>query len=305
MDYTKIEGTVFNIQRYSIDDGPGVRTTVFVKGCPLKCKWCSNPESQSMEKQLRYRFTSCKKCGTCVKVCPNGAITMGEDGVIIDREKCQLCGTCVKKCLLEALSFAGETITVEKAFKTVRRDKDYYDQGGGGCTCSGGEILMQPDFVAGIFRMCRENGIHTNADTCGLGSREALEKIMEYADMFYYDLKHMDPVEHEKGTGVDNKIILENLKLIAERGIPTVIRVPVIPGYNDSDENITALAKTVKEIIPYAPINLLPYHKYGASKYKMLGKEYELEDLEPLSQEREDRIVEIIKSFGIECKVSK
>ncbi len=305
MDYTKTEGIIFNIQRYSIDDGPGVRTTVFMKGCPLKCKWCSNPESQSMEKQLRYRFTSCKKCGTCVNVCPNSAITMGEDGIIIDREKCQLCGTCVKKCLLEALTFAGEKITVEKAFKTIRRDKDYYDQGGGGCTCSGGEILMQPDFVAGLFRMCRENGIHTNADTCGLGSREALEKIMEYADMFYYDLKHMDPVEHENGTGVDNKIILENLRIIAERGIPTVIRVPVIPGYNDSDENITALAKTVKETIPYAPINLLPYHKYGASKYKMLGKVYELDDLEPLSQEREDRIVEIIKSFGIECKVSK
>ena len=305
MDYTKIVGTVFNIQRYSIDDGPGVRTTVFMKGCPLKCRWCSNPESQSMERQLRYRFTSCKQCGTCVNVCPNGAITMGEGEVIIDREKCQLCGTCVKKCLYEALTFVGDRITVEKAFKTVRRDKDYYDQGGGGCTCSGGEILMQPDFVAGLFRMCRENGIHTNADTCGLGSRETLLKIMEYADMFYYDLKHMDPVEHKKGTGVDNEIILENLKVIAERGIPTVIRVPVIPGYNDSDENITALAKTVKEIIPYAPINLLPYHKYGASKYKMLGKEYELEDLEPLSQEREDRIVEIIKSFGIECKVSK
>lgn len=304
MDYSQATGTVFNIQRYSIDDGPGVRTTVFVKGCPLKCLWCSNPESQSGLPQLTYRYTACKRCGKCINNCPNGALSMGEDGIVVDTAKCKLCGKCGKKCLFEALSISGKTMTAEEAFKVVIRDKDYYDNNGG-CTCSGGEILMQPEFVAGVFQLCRANGIHTNADTSGYGSREALETIMQYADMFYYDLKHIDPEEHKRLTGVDNAQILANLKVIADAGIETVIRVPVIPGCNDSDENIHALARTVLDIIPKAPVNLLPYHEYGSNKYRMIGKEYTMKGTPKLTQEREDHIVEIIRSYGLTCKVSK
>ncbi|MDR0838977.1 MAG: glycyl-radical enzyme activating protein, partial [Oscillospiraceae bacterium] len=151
-------GTVFNIQRYSIDDGPGIRTTVFLKGCPLRCPWCSNPESQSAAPQLSYRYTSCKKCGRCAAACPNGAITLTEDGIVIDREKCVVCGTCVEACGDDALSIKGEEMTVAQVWKVIRRDAVYYETSGGGVTCSGGEILAQPEFVAEIFKKCREEG---------------------------------------------------------------------------------------------------------------------------------------------------
>lgn len=303
MEYENTKGIVFNIQRYSTDDGPGVRTTVFLKGCPLRCLWCSNPESQSYEPQLSYRYTSCKKCGKCIAACPNEAISMGEESIVIDRSKCVCCGTCVKKCLPEALSITGKTMTAREAFSVVVRDKDYYEDVGG-CTCSGGEILSQPDFVAALFRLCRENGIHTNADTSGYGSQQALEKIMEYADMFYYDLKHLDPDEHLKYTGVSNQLILDNLRLIVARGIPVVIRVPLIPGFNDSEQNVSLLAKTVKDIAPDSMVNLLPYHEYGKNKYNMVGMEYPMPDVPSVTEEDKARARTIIESYGLTCKIS-
>ena len=303
MDYKQIKGTVFNIQRYSIDDGPGVRTTVFVKGCPLSCKWCSNPESQCFAPQLSYRYTSCKRCGKCIDKCPQGALSMGEEGLIIDREKCDLCGMCVKKCLYEALSISGKEMTAEEAYKVVARDKDYYENVGG-CTCSGGEILAQADFVAAIFRICKENGIHTNADTSGFGSREALKKIMEYADMFYYDLKLLNSDKHKEWTGVPNEIILDNLRYVAESGIPVVIRVPLIPGVNASEEDIHNMAKTVCEYAPNALVSMLGYHEYGKNKYRMVGMEYAMPETPSLTEEEKARALEIVSSYGLECKIS-
>ncbi len=304
MDYTNTQGMVFNIQRYSIADGPGVRTTVFLKGCPLRCLWCSNPESQSGEREVCYRYSSCKACGKCVQACPNGAITLMEDGVHIDREKCTVCGACVKKCLPGALSISGKLMTVEEAFQVVKRDKDYYDQGGGGCTCSGGEILMQPDFVAGLFRMCRENGIHTNADTSGYGSAEAMRKILEYSDLVYFDLKHPDSEAHKRMTAVGNESILRNLGIAADMGVETVIRVPLIPSYNDSDEDITALCRIVQDVTGgKAAINILPYHRYGSNKYRMLDRTYELEDLQPPSPEELAQIKTIVEGFGLTCMI--
>ncbi|MCL1829402.1 MAG: glycyl-radical enzyme activating protein [Oscillospiraceae bacterium] len=305
MDYADIEGLVFNIQRYSIDDGPGVRTTVFLKGCPLACDWCSNPESISPLPQLSHRYTSCTNCGTCAGVCPNGAISQGEEGPEIDRGKCVVCGTCVKKCLPEALSISGKKMTVKEVYKTVKRDKDYYDEGGGGCTCSGGEILMQPDFVAGLFRMCRENGINNTADTSGYGSREALDKIMEYTDLFYYDLKHIDPEIHRQRTGRDNGIVLDNLRYIAERKIPIVIRIPLIPGITNTDENLSGTAKLIKEISPDSAVSLLPFHEYGSNKYRMTGSVYKMQGTPPLSEEEKKRAKEIFISCGLTCTVSQ
>ena len=303
MEYKQITGTVFNIQRYSIDDGPGVRTTVFVKGCPLSCKWCSNPESQSFEPQLSYRYTSCKHCGKCIDKCPNGALAMGTDGLDIDRTKCKLCGNCVKKCLFEALSISGKVMTAEEAFKVVNRDKDYYGNEGG-CTCSGGEILAQADFVSAVFRICRENGIHTNADTSGFGSREALKKIMEYADMFYYDLKLLDSGFHKKYTGVGNEVILDNMRYVAESGIPVVIRAPLIPGINASEDDIHNLAKTVLEYAPNSLVSMLSYHEYGKNKYRMIGKEYPMPETPTMTEEEKARAVEIVSSYDLRCKIS-
>lgn len=297
------KGRTFNIQRYSIADGPGIRTTVFVKGCPLSCKWCSNPESQSPERQVAYRNTSCKACGKCVAACPKQCMVLDEDGIHIDREVCDVCGACIKKCLPGALSYSGKDMTALEAFKVVMRDKDYYEKEGG-CTCSGGEILMQPDFVAAVFAQCRENGIHTNADTSGFGSEEAMRKILEYADMVFFDLKHMDPEEHKRMIGVSNELILKNLDICMHSDAVVVIRVPLIKGYNDTDENIIAMCETLKKIGGQTPeIQILPYHNYGENKYRMIDEVYELEGMESPSQETKDHVKELIESMGFACKV--
>ncbi|MBR2879862.1 MAG: glycyl-radical enzyme activating protein [Oscillospiraceae bacterium] len=303
MDYRQITGTVFNIQRYSIDDGPGVRTTVFVKGCPLKCAWCSNPESQSFAPQLSYRYTSCKRCGQCIDKCPQGTLSMGENGLEIDRSKCISCGTCTKKCLFGALSISGKSMTAVEAFNVVNRDKDYYE-GIGGCTCSGGEILSQPDFVAAVFRLCRENGIHTNADTSGFGSREALKKIMEYADMFYYDMKILDSDLHKKWTAVGNEIILDNLRYVVQSGIPVVIRIPLIPGINATENDIHDFARTVSEYAPSALVSMLSYHEYGKNKYRMIGQEYLMPETPSMTEEEKENALRIVSSYGLQCKIS-
>jgi pyruvate formate lyase activating enzyme len=302
---TAMEGIVFNIQRYSIDDGPGVRTTVFLKGCPLTCPWCSNPESWNPLPEVAWRYTSCKKCGTCVETCPLGIITLDEDGVHIDRNSCDRCGKCVESCVQEALRMSGTKMTVEEVYNVVKRDMDYYKLSGGGLTCSGGEILMQADFVAELFKRCRKNDIHTCADTSGLGSKQAMEKILAYTDLVYYDLKHMDAAEHKRICGQSNDLILRNLALVVERGIPMVIRVPLIPGYNDSDENITAMAKTVAELAKETTINILPYHRYGENKYRMIDMKYQLKDVRYPTEKELDRAKRIIESFGLKCEISK
>jgi pyruvate formate lyase activating enzyme len=299
------EGIVFNIQRYSIDDGPGVRTTVFMKGCPLSCLWCSNPESQCGLPEVTYRYTSCKRCGTCVRVCPEGAVTLDDNGVHIDRKKCTLCEECVRNCVPEALRISGKKMTVDEVWKVVKKDADYYEASGGGVTASGGEILNQADFVAALFKKCREAGFHTNADTSGFGDPAALEKILEYADLVYFDLKHLDPARHKEYTGQPNELILQNLKLVVKKGVPVVIRVPLIPGYNNSEENLKALAKTVKDTAPDAPVNILPYHRYGANKYRMVDMVYQLEDVPELTQDQLNKAKDIIESFGLKCEISK
>ena len=301
-----MEGTIFNIQRYSLDDGPGMRTTVFVKGCPLKCLWCSNPESQSPEIMTANRYTACKKCGACAAKCPQNAITIAEDGAQIDRAKCVSCGTCVDACFYDAMHWKGERVTVDKVMKTVLRDKLYYETSGGGVTCSGGEILTQPDFVAEIFRRCREEGIHTNADTCGYGSEEAVRKVMRYADLSYFDLKHMDPEKHLAYTGVSNEVILRNLRLTLSLGVKVVIRVPLIPEHNADAENLHALGKFVKELGEGVDsVCFLPYHNYGSNKYRMIDRVYPLADLRKLTEAEERQALSIVESYGLRCKISK
>jgi pyruvate formate lyase activating enzyme len=298
-------GTVFNIQRYSVDDGPGIRSTVFLKGCPLRCPWCSNPESQSPYPQLSYRYTSCKRCGTCAEVCPHGALTLTDDGLQIDRDKCVACGACVAACPSDALKISGETMDEAKVWKTIRRDAVYYETSGGGVTCSGGEILSQPDFVAEIFKHCHDEGIHTCADTSGFGTPEALDKILEHTDLVYFDLKHVNPERHAELMGVPLEVILRNLRTVVSRGIELVIRVPLIPDYNNTPGDLEAMAALVAEIAPDALVNILPYHKYGASKYASVGMTYTLETLRENTPEELERAKAIFESHGQKCEVSK
>ncbi len=298
------EGIVFNIQRYSIDDGPGVRTTVFVKGCPLTCLWCSNPESQNPMPEVTYRYTSCKQCGACVKACPVQAISLTQDGIHINRKTCIRCEACIRSCVWDALKMSGKRMTVDEVFQTVMKDIDYFEVSGGGVTASGGEILTQPDFVAELFRRCREAGIHTCADTSGFGEAAAMEKILTYCDLVFFDLKHMDPVLHELYCGQSNELILSNLALVIKKQVPVVIRVPLIPGYNNSEEHLNALARAVAELGKDIPVNLLPYHRYGANKYRMVDMVYQLEELRSLTREELEAAKTMIESFGLTCTIS-
>jgi pyruvate formate lyase activating enzyme len=219
--------------------------------------------------------------------------------------KCTVCGECVKSCVPEALQISGKKMTVDDVFKVVKKDADYYEASGGGVTASGGEILAQADFVAALFKKCREAGYHTNADTSGFGDPAALETILEYSDLVFFDLKHMDPAVHEKYTGQSNELILKNFELVVKKGVPVVIRVPLIPGYNSSDVNLHALAAKVAEITKASVVNLLPYHRYGANKYRMIDLPYQLEDVPELTQEQLIKAKEIIESYGLKCEISK
>ena len=301
----KQTATIFNIQRYSIDDGPGVRSTVFFKGCPLTCLWCSNPESQSPEPEVSWRYTSCKHCGTCINACPEKAISAADSDVRIDSGLCKRCGKCVDACIHDALNMSGKPMTVEDVFKVVKRDYDYYEASGGGVTASGGEILMQADFVTALFQQCRDEGIGTCADTSGFGSSESLAKILSVSDLVLFDLKHMDVNEHIRACGQSNELILSNLELAYKSNAQVIVRVPLIPEYNTSDEALRAIAAAVKERAHGSTVNIMPYHRYGANKYRMLGREYPLEGLRELTQEEKDKAKEIFEAAGSECAISQ
>ncbi|MBO4862131.1 MAG: glycyl-radical enzyme activating protein [Firmicutes bacterium] len=296
-----IKGQIFNIQHFSTEDGPGVRTTVFLKGCPLRCLWCANPESQKAVRQLANRSALCIKCGCCIKNCPNEALSVKDGAISIDRGKCVSCGTCVNVCPSRAMFFYGEEKTVDQVFEEVMRDKGFYESSGGGVTCSGGECMMQADFVGELFRRCKERGIHTTLDTCGHFPSEGLEKVLPHTDLVLYDIKHMDSGKHREFTGVGNELILQNLKLILDASIKVFIRVPVIPSYNDSVESLMAIAGFIKELDPSLHVDLLPYHRFGLAKYKMLDMPYLPEDVSSPTEEQKESYKRIFINLGLDC----
>ena len=268
----KPSGIVFDIQRYSIHDGPGIRTTVFLKGCPLSCSWCQNPESQSKEPEMLFNISMCSGCGRCVEICPKNANIRAEAIVQLDRGVCVLCGECVDLCPNEARKIAGKEMTVEEVVREVLKDRMFYKTSGGGVTLSGGEATFQPGFAAAILKECKVQGLHTTLETCGYTSWPVLEQVVKYTDLVLFDIKHMDPVIHKEGTGMDNDIILENAKKVAQLK-PMRIRVPLIPGFNDSDEVVKEIAAFAASLPNQIDVDLLTYNPLGEGKYERLGKE--------------------------------
>lgn len=306
--YRELAATIFNIQSYSVHDGPGIRVTVFLKGCPLRCLWCANPESNLAAPQLMSYASKCVGCGKCVPACPNGAITIEEkNGRFIsttDRTKCTDCGVCTTACSIGAREIAGKTMTVAEILAKVQKDRLFIDTSGGGITVSGGEPLMCPDFTAALLRAAKEAGFHTAIESCSYATRAVIDQVYPYVDLGLLDIKHMDSTIHMKYTGVPNEPILENLKHIYhDLKVPFMISLPVIPGYNDSDENIIATARFVStELGNDVKIRLLPYHRLGESKNDSLGKMMDM-SIEVPTNEHMSRLKSIVESVGPSAQI--
>lgn len=306
-----VEATVFNIQTYCIHDGPGIRTTVFVKGCPLRCLWCANPESNLAKPQLMTYSSKCTGCGKCTEICPKGAIKIGPYGegermkyiAFTDREKCVDCGKCVGVCPAEAREIAGEKMSVRKAIDKVKKDKLFYDGSGGGMTISGGEALVYPEFTANLFAAAHAEEISTCIETSSFATKDVVDQVFAHVDLALLDVKHMDNAKHVEYTGVPNVHILENIRHIHnDLKVPVILRVPTIPGYNDSPENIIATAKFAKELGPDVMVNLLPAHKLGESKNESLGVENKCKIVVP-TDEHMQNLKALVEEIGQPCKI--
>ncbi|MBR2928144.1 MAG: glycyl-radical enzyme activating protein [Oscillospiraceae bacterium] len=291
---------VTNIQRYSTHDGDGVRTTIFFKGCPLSCRWCHNPESQDFRKELFFYDNKCKNCGGCIPRCPSGANVLEEGKLCFDRSKCTGCGNCTDWCIYEARELAGKDYTAEQLVKEAKKDRIFYEQSGGGVTLSGGEVMSQDiEILEPLCRGLHREGLSVFIDTCGFAPYEKYEKILPYVDTFLYDIKAMDSAVHKEWTGVDNALILENLKKLSAAGANIYIRIPTIGGVNANEGFMQqVIAFLTENNIHPAQVNLLPYHNYGRNKYASLAKEYDDASMQVPSDEQMEQFKNMFINSG-------
>ena len=291
---------ITNIQKFSIHDGDGIRTTVFFKGCPLKCLWCHNPETQRFERELQVDSEKCTGCGSCAFACKNGAITMVDGRPKLDREKCTLCGRCVNFCVQGVRDIVGSEYEIKPLVKELLKDRMFYEDSGGGVTLSGGEVMaMDMDYILRLIKALNREGVSVTIDTCGFCKWERFEMVLPYVDTFLYDVKCMDPELHKKYMGVDNELILENLKKLSSAGARIYIRIPTIKEVNGTRENMQATIAFLKENdIHPACVNLLPYHNTGSGKYAKVGMKYEGNELTAPDTEEMNVFVQMFKDAG-------
>ena len=291
-----------NIQKYSVHDGPGIRTTVFFKGCPLRCWWCHNPESQRCKHQIMYFAERCTGCGICEKRCEQKAIRLEGSRVVIDQGKCNMCGKCTEFCPTNALEHVGKDVTVEELMKEIKKDEVFYEESGGGFTFSGGEPMVQADFLNEVLKACKKREIHTIVDISGYGAWDEFEKIADKVDLFLYDLKFINNEKHKKYIEISNVEILNNLKKLSDIGANIFVRMPIIRNINDDDEHIDESIRFLAKL-KVIQVNLLPYHKMGMDKYRRLDLEYKLSGMEKPTDEKMKEIELKFKKAGIKVKI--
>ena len=298
-----VTGEIFDIKKYAIHDGPGIRTTVFFKGCPLSCWWCHNPEGIKRTAERLYRQDRCIGCKECIQVCSHDAIADSADRPKWDPSRCEYCKTCALVCPTEAVTFVGKTMSVDDVIAEITKDTVFYDESNGGVTISGGEPLMQPQFLLKLLEGCGHLDLHRTVDTSGYADTKTLLQVAACTELFLYDLKHMDPEKHFKYTGVSNEKILENLKCLSEHGADIIVRLPIIPGINSHDENIDRTGAFISSLSGIRCVNILPYHCAAITKYKNFNMEYSSSDVEPPSKDQLESIANRLENYDIRVKI--
>ncbi len=296
-------GIVFDLKRFAIHDGPGLRTTVFLKGCPCACRFCHNPEGRGREPVILRRGERCTRCGACVGVCPTGALSLPARGAPVADARCIGCGACAEACVFDATEVAGRQMSVAEVMEVVSRDIVFYDESGGGATFSGGEPLCQPEFLCALLEACRERGIHTAVDTSGYADAETFARASRRADLMLFDIKVVDAARHEAFAGVRNETILANLRQRSAGGGAMLVRLPLFPGVNDDEENVKATGALVASLPRRHGVDILPYHGLGVHKYERLGLPYSDAGLAPPAAERVSEVARALAGFGLEVSI--